>query len=191
MNTFKGYPEINLVEGQAEGLHRIETNSGKVVIAGHFDNPELGQRLVDCWNACRKIFAPAAHIEATDDYVTRLEGLRKEAVARLEQVEAGSVAAAPEWNFDMASAPLGKEVSVTRQVTVDGQKQDRQFREHHVAPVWLATVDGKVHRSYWIPPIKGAAGRWAGFNENSKEMVAWMPFEVPAHPGVLSQGEAA
>jgi hypothetical protein len=91
----------------------------------------------------------------------------------------------------MSQAPLGKEVSVTRQVTVDGQKQDRQFREHHVAPVWLATVDGKVHRSYWIPASKGAGGRWAGFNEKSKEMIAWMHFEVPAHPGTASNEVAA
>lgn len=91
----------------------------------------------------------------------------------------------------MNSAPLGKEVTVTRQVTVDGQKQDRQFREHHIAPVWLATSDGKVQRSYWIPALRGAKGRWAGFNEGSTLPIAWMPFEVPSHPGILSDEVAA
>ncbi|MGV2099022.1 hypothetical protein [Rhizobium sp. 21-4511-3d] len=96
-----------------------------------------------------------------------------------------------EWNFDMTAAPLGKEVTVTRQVTVDGEKQDRQFKEHHVAPVWLATADGKVHRSYWIPAMKTSAGRWAGFSENSDQPIAWMPFEVPAHPDAIKRAISA
>lgn len=91
------------------------------------------------------------------------------------------------WSFDMSTAPLGKEVTVTRQATVDGKKQDRQFREHHIAPVWLATADGKVHRSYWLPATKTSGGRWAGFNEGSKEPIAWQDFVVPAHPGLVSE----
>jgi hypothetical protein len=191
MTVFKGYPEINFVEGQADGLHRVETNTGKVIIAGHFANPELGQRLVDCWNAVRKIFAPAAHVEATDDYTARLEKLRKEAVARIEQLEAGVAPVLAGWDHDMAAAPLGKEVSVVRQVTVDGRKVDRNVREHHVAPVWLATADGKVHRSYWIPEIKGQPGRWAGFNTGSTLPIAWQDFIVPAHPNLVSDEVAA
>lgn len=191
MSIFKGYPEINFVDGQADGLHRIETNTGKVIIAGHFDNPELGQRLVDCWNAVRKIFAPAAHIEATDDYTARLERLRKEAVARTEQLEAAVSPVAPAgWNHDMSSAPLGKDVTVTRQVTIDGKTQDRQFREHHVAPVWLAAADGKVHRSYWIPEMKTSKGRWSGFAEG-EQPIAWQHFIVPEHPGIHSEEVAA
>lgn len=94
------------------------------------------------------------------------------------------------WNHDMSTAPLGTEVTVTRQVTVDGKKQDRQFREHHIAPVWLATADGKVHRSYWIPAMKTSKGRWAGFAEG-EQPIAWQDFIVPAHPGLVSEEVAA
>lgn len=90
------------------------------------------------------------------------------------------------WNDDMSTAPLGKEVTVTRQVTVDGKKQDRKFREHHVAPVWLATSDGKVQRSYLIPTLKGVPGRWAGFNEGSALPIAWQEFVTPKHPNAVS-----
>lgn len=95
------------------------------------------------------------------------------------------------WNHDMSTAPLGKEVTVTRKVTVDGQKLDKDYIEHHVAPVWLATSDGKVQRSYWIPALRGAKGRWAGFNEDSKLPIAWQDFIVPAHPGLASDEVAA
>lgn len=161
MSVFKGYPEINFVEGQADGLHRIETNTGKVIIAGHFDNPELGQRLVDCWNAVRKIFAPAAHIEATDDYVDRLEKLRKEAVARIEQLGAGASPVSAGWSFDISTAPLD-------------------------ARVWLATKCGKVSATYW--DAKRSA--WSGLADK-EQPVAWQMYIRPSHPGLASDEVAA
>jgi hypothetical protein len=87
MSAFRGYPELTVEVGQVDGLHRIVTKSGEVVIAGSFRNEEDAQRLVDCWNACRRLFAPANHITATDEYVARLESLRKEAWARAETAE--------------------------------------------------------------------------------------------------------
>lgn len=46
------------------------------------------ERLAFCWNACRKFYAPANHIAATDEYVARLEQARKEAWARVQAIEA-------------------------------------------------------------------------------------------------------
>ncbi|MDR6818468.1 hypothetical protein J2X76_003645 [Neorhizobium sp. 2083] len=83
------------------------------------------------------------------------------------------------WNHDIACAPRGKEVTVTR--TVKGEPVE--YKEHHIAPVWLATADGNVHRSYWIPATKSSAGRWSGFNPTSPEPIAWQHFVVPEHPG--------
>lgn len=83
-----------------------------------------------------------------------------------------------EWNFDITSAPRGKEITTT--ITVDGK--DRTKREYHVDPVWLATADGKVHRSYWLPATKNTAARWSGFTEKSAPPVAWQHFVVPVHP---------
>lgn len=189
MTAFKGYPELVLGAASADGQFSVETKKGGVIATALSEDDAT--RIVDCWNATRKIFAPAAHIEASEDYCTRLEKLRKEAVARLEQAEAGNTVSAIGWNHDMSAAPLGKEVTKTREITVEGVKQDREYREHHVAPVWLATADGKVQQSYWIPAMKTSKGRWAGFNEDSKLPMAWMTFEVPAHPGVVSQEVAA
>lgn len=84
MTVFKGYPELSVEAGQIDGLYRIVNSRGEVIIAGTFASAEDAQRLVDCWNACRKLYSPGAHIVATDEYVTRLETLRKEAVARAE-----------------------------------------------------------------------------------------------------------
>lgn len=88
MSAFKGYPELLVADGQDDGLYRIETTRGAVVIAGKFRSRDEAQRLVDCWNAVRHIAFPLAHIPATEEYVTRLETLRKEAVARAEAAEA-------------------------------------------------------------------------------------------------------
>ena len=83
------------------------------------------------------------------------------------------------WNFDITSAPRGKEV-ITK-ITVDGK--ERMKREHHVDPVWLALESGEVIRSYWIPESKTTGqARWSGMNPGGEPM-AWQPFIVPEHPG--------
>lgn len=87
MSAFKGFPELIVAEGQEDGLYRVETTRGVVVIAGKFRSRDDAQRLVDCWNAVRHIAFPLAHIPATEEYVTRLETLRKEAVSRAGAAE--------------------------------------------------------------------------------------------------------
>jgi len=85
-----------------------------------------------------------------------------------------------EFNFDMSVAPKGKLVTVIR--TVNGKQ--RSYQEHHVAPLWIATHDGKVHRSYWIPATNTSAGRWSGFSPDSSEPMAWQHFVTPVHPSL-------
>lgn len=84
MSAFLGYPELFLEHGAVESLYRLQTKSGRVIVGAHFADQQEAERLIVCWNACRKIFAPSAHIQATDDYVERLEKLRKEAWAKGE-----------------------------------------------------------------------------------------------------------
>ncbi len=203
MSEFKGYPEIHVSRPSGSGPFSIQTKKGDVIATS--SDEDHAARLVDCWNACRKIFAPAVHIEATDEQAIRLEKLRKEAWARVQELEAergdgvlsnfdafnGRLGSAPAWNYDMSSAPLGQEVTVTRKVTIDGVKHDKDYREHHIAPLWLAGADGKVYRSYWIPANNTSAGRWSGFSVGSQLPIAWMAFEVPVHPGVIAHEVAA
>lgn len=88
MSAFTGYPELFLEVGAVEGLYRIQTRSGRVIFAGHFDDQQDAERMLICWNALRKIFAPAAHIQASDDHCRRLEQLRKEAWSLAEVLQA-------------------------------------------------------------------------------------------------------
>lgn len=88
MPAFRTFPELLVAEGQVDGLYRIETAKGVVIISGHFRSREDAQRLADCWNSVRHIAFPLAHIPATEEYVTRLETLRKEALARADAAEA-------------------------------------------------------------------------------------------------------
>lgn len=78
--TFKPFPELVLSEGP-------------VITMKNGDADIDMQRMVDCWNACRKLHNPAAHIAETDAYIARLEELRKEAWARAEAAEAKLAAA--------------------------------------------------------------------------------------------------
>ena len=84
---FKSYPEARVEDGMIDGIFTIRT-SRHVIAHGMFKSREDAQRIADCWNACRHLYSPAAHIEATDEYVKRLEGLRKEAVSRVAELEA-------------------------------------------------------------------------------------------------------
>lgn len=54
---------------------------------GRFNDEETAQRMVDCWNACRSLYSPEAHIKESAAYVKRLESLRKEAVERIAELE--------------------------------------------------------------------------------------------------------
>lgn len=86
--TFKSYPEVELVSDPDSSAMSIKDARGNtLVIDSNCDTAAL-ERLVECWNACRHLYSPSAHIEATDEYVKRLEGLRKDAVARVTELEA-------------------------------------------------------------------------------------------------------
>lgn len=86
MITFRPFPEIK--------LDSIHPDTGEIVVSKANGTPFFAtveynseddiKRLVDCWNACRKLYSPAAHIAETDAYVMRLETLRKEAWARVK-----------------------------------------------------------------------------------------------------------
>ena len=80
--TFKPFPELKIDAAEYGRTIVTKGNNGASIVIDA--TPEDAQRLVDCWNACRHLYSPAAHITATDEYVTRLETLRKEAWARAE-----------------------------------------------------------------------------------------------------------
>jgi hypothetical protein len=88
MSKPKMFSELRVEPGQIDGLTKIVASSGDVVIAGTFQFEADAQRLVDCWNACRKLHNPANHISETDAYVERLEGLRKDAWKRAVELGA-------------------------------------------------------------------------------------------------------
>lgn len=75
--------------GQIGTVTRILDGRGRDVMT----MPGGPERLVECANALRKVFFPEAHVEATDEYVKRLEALRKAAWARAEELEANAAAA--------------------------------------------------------------------------------------------------
>jgi hypothetical protein len=87
VTAFKPYPELHVHHGQIDGLYRIEKTNGSAIFAGHFESQEDAERFVECWNACRRIAFPSAHIDATNDYTARLEQLRKDAWARAQELE--------------------------------------------------------------------------------------------------------
>lgn len=54
------------------------------------------------------------------------------------------------------------------------------------APIWLASVCGKVIKSQWAKTKTG--GYWPGFkSDGSTPPIAWQPFVVPTHPGAVVQ----
>jgi len=95
MSKFKPLPDLSVEHGQVDGLFRIVTTAGEVITAGGFRNSEDAQRLVDCWNACRKLYNPANHIETTEERVGKLEQLRKEAWARAVELGANDFRGEP------------------------------------------------------------------------------------------------
>lgn len=81
MSAFSSYPELFLEQGATDGLWRLQTKSGRVIVAAYFSDQQDAERLLTCWNALRKIAFPLAHLDATEEYVKRLEQLRRESVA--------------------------------------------------------------------------------------------------------------
>ena len=63
------------------------------------------ERLVACANPLAKVFFPQAHVETTDEYIKRLEGLRKAAWARAQELEAELAALRPATPSEDRTAP--------------------------------------------------------------------------------------
>lgn len=79
--TFKPRPEISV---QIIGIvPRLLDAKGNDIMRTE-GGPEM---LAECWNALRKFYAPAAHVDATEEQVKRLEELRKAAWARVKELE--------------------------------------------------------------------------------------------------------
>lgn len=156
MTTFKPYPELTL--STEDGSTRITTKGGEDVLGA--GRPEDMQRFVDCWNACRKLYAPAAHIEATDARVDKLESLRAEAWSRATALQAeldqrgdsADASTGAEWNYDIGLA-----------------LRDRRL--------WLATKCGKLSVTRW----NEKRGAWDGLAAG-EQPIAWQAYVVPAHP---------
>ncbi|WP_425902490.1 hypothetical protein [Agrobacterium radiobacter] len=90
------------------------------------------------------------------------------------------------WNHDLSQAPRGKMVHSTRTVG-DRVHAISDFVADHI---WAASKCGKVIKSYWIPPVGKAAGRWSGF-ATGEAPIAWQRFVVPEHPFMTAPGDAA
>jgi hypothetical protein len=90
---FKPFPEI-FVDVREDGIARVCSTKGEDLLLVLEADKAVLDRLVECWNACRKFYGPANHIEATEDYVKRLEQLRKDAWARVQELEAEAIAEA-------------------------------------------------------------------------------------------------
>lgn len=99
MTNWKPYPEISIADRDDLSATWIVDGKGEVIAIDTNGDTAALERLVQCWNACRKIEFPENHIPATDDYLKRLEQLRKDAVAMAGTGEG------PSWNFDLSAAP--------------------------------------------------------------------------------------
>lgn len=82
------------------------------------------------------------------------------------------------WSTDIAAAPRGRKVRVSK--VVKGKTHTTVSMERE--PVWLATKCGKVIRSEWLWPRKvGQYGtrmtkaRWSMIGANEQPL-AWRPF---------------
>jgi hypothetical protein len=91
VSKFKPYRELVIVEAgeDMDGKPLIQYENGDPFVLTDIASV---QRLVDCWNACRKPHNPAAHIETTEERVTRLEQLRKDARAIMATLKVKEVA---------------------------------------------------------------------------------------------------
>lgn len=88
------------------------------------------------------------------------------------------------WSFDIASAPRGKNITVT-ETDKDGKIREREEFRHD--QVWLWTKCGRKTVSRWLPPNRfNNRGRWDGL-ATTEEPVAWHPYFVPADPVFRSE----
>lgn len=87
MSAFKPYTELTVLKPVTDdGNFKLISSSGHVY--AEIASEEDAYRFCDCWNACRKIAFPDAHIKASDEYAARVEQLRKDAWSRVQELEA-------------------------------------------------------------------------------------------------------
>jgi hypothetical protein len=85
--TFKPFKELTVLKPvSADGNYKLITSGGNVY--AEVPSEEDAYRFADCWNALRKVAFPEAHINASEEYIGRLERLRKDAVSRSQELEA-------------------------------------------------------------------------------------------------------
>jgi hypothetical protein len=76
------------------------------------------------------------------------------------------------WNYDMASAPRGETVKVSRAVG----KNMAEYEMHKPTIIIAAGTGGEfVTITQWLPKV----GRWEFFSKNHPP-ICWQPF--PTHP---------
>ncbi|NTF67939.1 hypothetical protein [Rhizobium rhizogenes] len=95
------------------------------------------------------------------------------------------------WNHDISQAPRGHMITVMRNT----KTKDGIFRvpveEFEPDILWLATICGKVIRSYWVPANGRHDGYWPGFaQKDGTPPVAWQPYVIPTHPNHQSDSGA-
>lgn len=89
MTSFKNYPQVSLqaLDDESSAMRIITSKADALVIDVNCDTASL-ERFVECWNALRHVAFPAAHVNALEERVQRLEQLRKDAWARAEALQA-------------------------------------------------------------------------------------------------------
>lgn len=90
------------------------------------------------------------------------------------------------WSTDIAAAPRGRKVRVSK--VVKGKTQTTSTHEREF--VWLATKCGQVIRSEWLWPRKvgqserATKARWSMLGANEQPL-AWRPFIDGEFPVVV------
>ncbi|MBN7764096.1 hypothetical protein JYP52_23445 [Nitratireductor aquibiodomus] len=181
MTEAKTYPKGRYHVGQIGEVIRILDSKGRDVMT----LPGGPERLVECANALRDVFFPENHVSATEEYVKRLETLRKDLQRRVAEMEAGGSAASGDfpWCFDMHSAPKGEVVQreTIRNGTVTTVETYKPCR------IIVAGRCGVVTMSKWIPD----EDRWEMFTQDSPP-IAWAHWpSSPVNTGAASTGAAA
>lgn len=85
------------------------------------------------------------------------------------------------WNFDLTNIPRGR---TEERINAKG----KPYHVFIMQTVWLASRDGKVYMTHWIPKDakEPSVGSWAGWREG-EEPIAWQLFIKPEYPsGVRS-----
>ena len=87
MTNFKPFREVSLEEREdMTSLNVIDSRGNTILIDVFCDSASI-ERFIECWNALRHVAFPSAHVKALEDRVERLEQLRKEAWARVQEME--------------------------------------------------------------------------------------------------------